>query len=162
MPMKFSYLLVLILIMLSISVSGCTDITGNNGTNKSSTGGTFENMWVKFHYPSELVILDNSNNTTCKIEIYNSSNTVIENMVGEIFYYQVDKIDQESFTKAKRISIDDKSGIKIEDGLQVCCYVYLTSEYTDVETMILNFDAHNYRDAYQKIADTIEVKKIPS
>ncbi len=83
-------------------------------------------------------------------------------MVGEIFYYNVNKADQQSFTTAKRITIDDKSGIKIEDGLQVCSYVYLTSGYTDVEAMILNFDAHRYRDAYQKIADTMEVKKIPS
>ena len=160
--MKFSYLLILILITFSISVSGCADITGNNGTDNTSTGGTFKNMWVKFQYPSELVILDNSNNTTCNIEIYNSSNTIIENMVGEIFYYNVNKADQQSFTTAKKITIDDKSGIKIEDGLQVCCYVYLTSGYTDVEAMILNFDAHRYRDAYQKIADTMEVKKIPS
>lgn len=83
-------------------------------------------------------------------------------MVGEIFYYNVNKTDQASFTTAKRITIADKSGIKIEDGLQVCCYVYLTSGYTNVETMILNFDAHKYREAYQKVADTMVVKKIPS
>lgn len=147
---------------MSVSISGCSDITGNNSTVKTSTGGNFENEWVKFHYPSKLVVLDNSNSTHFKIEIYNSSNIKIENMVGEIFSYRVNKTDLVSFTKAKRITIDDKSGIKIEDGLQVCSYVYLTSGDTKVKSMILNFDAHRYRDAYQKIADTIVVKKIPS
>ena len=56
----------------------------------------------------------------------------------------------------------DKYGLKIEDGLQVCSYVFLTSGDIDVPTMIVSFDAQKYRDAYQKIADTMVVKKISS
>lgn len=106
------------------------------------------------------MILDCSNSTTCKVEIYNNTNTTIENLIGEVFYYQSNKTDLKSFTKAKSISIDGKYSLKIEDGLQVCSYVFLTSGDIDVKTMILNFNAQQYRDTYQKIADTVVVKKI--
>jgi len=106
--------------------------------------------------------MDNSNSTHCKLEIYNSSSTNIENLVGEVFYCKSNRTDLSSFTKRKSITIADKSGIKIEDGLQVCSYVFLTSEYTDVKTMIVNFDAQKYRDAYQNVADSMVIKKISS
>lgn len=154
--------MIILLILGTVAVSGCTDLSGATTVNKTSTGGNFENEWVKFQYPSDLVILDNSNSTHCKLEIYNSSNTIIENMVGEVFYCQSNRTDLSSFTKRTSIKIADKSGIKIEDGLQVCSYVFLTSEYTDVKTMILNFDAQKYREAYQKVADTMVIKKISS
>lgn len=154
--------MIILLIFGTVAVSGCTDLSGATTINKTSTGGNFENEWVKFQYPSDLVILDNSNSTHCKLEIYNSSNTIIENMVGEVFYCQSNRTDLSTFTKRTNIKIADKSGIKIEDGLQVCSYVFLTSEYTDVKTMILNFDAQKYRDAYQKVADTMVIKKISS
>ncbi len=153
----------MILILGTVAVSGCTDITGATAVvNKTSTGGTFENEWVKFLYPSDLVVLDNSNSTHCKLEIYNSSSTNIENLVGEVFYCQSNRTDLSSFTKRTSIKIADKSGIKIEDGLQVCSYVFLNSEYIDAKTMIVNFDAQKYRDAYQKVADTMVIKKISS
>jgi hypothetical protein len=130
---------------------------------KTSTGGTFENEWVKFQYPPELVVLDNSNSTDCKLGIYNSSNTTIENQIGEIFYYKSNRtVITSTFYKGTRITMSDKYGLKIEDGLQVCSYVFLTSGDIDVPTMIVNFDAQKYRDAYQKIADTLVVKKISS
>ena len=151
----------LILVLATVSISGCTDIMGSNSTVKTSTGGNFENQWVKFQYPSQLVILDNSNGTHCKLEVYNSTNTTIENMVGEIFYYQSNRTDLTCFTRAKRIIIANESGIKIEDGLQVCSYVFLSPEYINTKTMILNFDARKHRDTYQKIADSIVVKKVP-
>ncbi|MFA0832576.1 hypothetical protein [Methanobacterium formicicum] len=144
-------------------MSGCTDLTGTAATvNKTSTGGNFENEWVKFQYPSQLFIVDNSNSTNCKLEIYNSSNTIIENMIGEVFYCKSNRTDLSSFTKRKSITIGGKSGIKIEDNLQVCSYVFLNSDYTDVPTLILNFNAQNYLDTYQKIADTMDIKKIPT
>jgi len=150
-------------ILVTVFMSGCTDLTGTAApVNKTSTGGNFENEWVKFQYPSQLFIIDNSNSTNCKLEIYNSSNTIIENMIGEVFYCKSNRTDLSSFTKRKSIKIDGKSGIKIEDNLQVCSYVYLNSDYTDVQTMILNFNAQNYLDTYQKIADTMVIKKIPS
>lgn len=152
--------IVLILIFGAFCVSGCIDLTGTTASNKTSTGGNFENEWVKFQYPPELVVLDYSNSTHCKLEIYNSSSTNIENMVGEVFYCKSNRTDLSCFTKRKSINIAGKSGIKIEDGLQVCSYVFLNSEYTDVKTMIVNFDAHKYRDAYQKVADTMVVKKV--
>ncbi|AUB58872.1 MAG: hypothetical protein KO318_02845 [Methanobacterium sp.] len=155
--------IILILILGTVTVSGCTYLTGTTATiNKTSTGGNFENEWVKFQYPPELVILDQSNSTQCKLEIYNSSTPNIENMVGEVFYCKSNRTDLSCFTKRKSITIADKPGIKIEDGLQVCSYVFLNSEYTDVKTMIVNFDAQKYRDAYQKVADTVVVKKISS
>lgn len=159
---KYILLLTLLLISGAFIISGFTDIMGTNSTAKTSTGGTFENEWIKFQYPPELVILDNSNSTRCSVEIYNNSNTIIENQVGELFYYKTNKTDLVSFTKAKRITMAGKSGIKIEDGLQVCSYVFLTSGDIDVKTMVLNFDAHKYRDTYQKVSDTIVVKKIPN
>ncbi len=145
----------------SVIISGYPNIMGNNSNTKTSTGGNFENQWVKFQYPSQLVILDNSNSTHFRVEVYNSTNTTIENMVGEVFYYKSNRTDLSCFTRAKRITIADKSGIKIEDGLLVCSYVFLSSEYINTKTMILNFDARKHRDAYQKIADTIVVKKVP-
>ncbi len=159
---KYYHLMIILLVSMGVAISGCTDITGTTGTLKTSTGGTFENEWVKFQYPADLVIVDNSNSTKCNLEIYNSSNTTIENMVGEVFYYKSNKTDMQSFTKRKSISIAGKSGFKIEDGLQVCSYIFLTSGDIDVKTMIINFNAQKYRDAYQKIADTIEIKKIPT
>jgi hypothetical protein len=161
MKTKTYQLMIFILIFGVVAVSGCTDLTGTTATiNKTSTGGNFENEWVKFQYPSELFVLDISNNTHCKLEIYNSSSTNIENMVGEVFYCKSNRTDLSTFTKRKSITISDKSGIKIEDGLQVCSYVFLSSEYTDVKTMIVNFDAQKYRDAYQKVADTMVIKKV--
>ncbi|EKF86514.1 hypothetical protein A994_03488 [Methanobacterium formicicum DSM 3637] len=150
-------------ILVTVFMSGCTDLTGTAATvNKTSTGGNFENEWVKFQYPSQLFIVDNSNSTNCKLEIYNSSNTIIENMIGEVFYCKSNRTDLSSFTKRKSITIGGKSGIKIEDNLQVCSYVFLNSDYTDVPTLILNFNAQNYLDTYQKIADTMDIKKIPT
>ncbi len=152
-----------ILILLTVFVSGLTDLTGATvEVNKTSTGGNFENEWVKFQYPSNLVVLDNSNSTHCKLEFYNSTNTDIVNLVGEVFYCQSNRTDLSSFTKRKSITIANKSGVKIEDGLQVCSYVFLTSEDINVKTMILNFDAQKYRDTYQKVADTMVIKKIPN
>ncbi|BDZ68816.1 hypothetical protein [Methanobacterium ferruginis] len=159
---KYYQLMIILLVSMGVAISGCTDITGTTGTLKTSTGGTFENEWVKFQYPADLVIVDNSNSTKCNLEIYNSSNTTIENMVGEVFYYKSNKTDMQSFTKRKSISIAGKSGFKIEDGLQVCSYIFLTSGDIDVKTMIITFNAQKYRDAYQKIADTMEIKKIPT
>ena len=159
---KYYHLMIILLVSMGVAISGCTDITGTTGTLKTSTGGTFENEWVKFQYPADLVVVDNSNSTKCNLEIYNSSNTTIENMVGEVFYYKSNKTDMQSFTKRKSISIAGKSGFKIEDGLQVCSYIFLTSGDIDVKTMIINFNAQKYRDAYQKIADTMEIKKIPT
>ena len=159
---KYYHLMIILLVSMGVAISGCTDITGTTGTLKTSTGGTFENEWVKFQYPADLVIVDNSNSTKCNLEIYNSSNTTIENMVGEVFYYKSNKTDMQSFTKRKSISIAGKSGFKIEDGLQVCSYIFLTSGDIDVKTMIITFNAQKYRDAYQKIADTMEIKKIPT
>ena len=149
---------------MAVAISGCTELTGNTGAMaKTSTGGSFENDWVKFQYPSEMVVLDNSNSTDCKLEIYNSSNTAIENLVGEVFYYKSNRtVITSTFYKGNRITMADKSGLKIEDGLQVCSYVFLTSGDIDVPTMIVNFDAQKYRDAYQKIADTMVIKKISS
>jgi len=161
MSTKYYHTIIFLLIFMCVAISGCTDLTGTTGSLKTSTGGTFENEWVKFQYPHDLVIVDNSNSTRCKLEIYNSSNTVIENMVGEVFYYQSNKTDLKSFTKRKSITIAGKSGFRIEDGLQVCSYVFLTSGDIDVKTLILNFNAQKYRDTYQKIADTMEIKKIP-
>ncbi len=156
-------LILVAFILVIVFVSGCTDITGTTAqVNKTTTGGNFENEWVKFQYPSQLFILDNSNSTHCKLEIYNSSNTSIENMIGEVFYCKSNRTDLSSFTTRKSITIGGKSGIKIEDNLQVCSYVFLNSDYTDVQTMILNFNAKNYLDAYQKIADTMVIKKISS
>lgn len=130
---------------------------------KTSSGGTFENEWVKFQYPPDMVVLDNSNSTDCKLEIYNCSNICIENQVGEVFYYKSNRtVITSTFYNGKRITMADKSGLKIEDGLQVCSYVFLTSGDIDVPTMILTFDAQKYRDAYQKIADTMVIKKISS
>lgn len=149
------------LVLGSVIISEYPNIMGNNSDNKISTGGNFENQWVKFQYPSHLFILDKSNSTHFRVEIYNSTNTIIENMVGEVFNYQSNRTDLSYFTRAKRITIADKSGIKIEDGLLVCSYVFLSPEYINTKTMILNFDARNHRDAYQKIADTIVVKKVP-
>jgi len=159
---KYYQLMIILLVSMGVAISGCTDITGTTGTLKTSTGGTFENEWVKFQYPADLVIVDNSNSTKCNLEIYNSSNTTIENMVGEVFYYKSNKTDMQSFTKRKSITIAGKSGFKIEDGLQVCSYIFLTSGDIDVKTMIITFNAQKYRDAYQKIADTMEIKKIPT
>ncbi len=164
MQTKYYQLAFLAIILGTVAVSGCANFLGsNNGTDttKTSTGGNFENEWIKFQYPSDLVVLDCSDSTKCRVEIYNSSNIVIENMVGEIFYYKSNKTDLTSFNKRKSISIGGKSGVKIEDGLQVCSYVFLDSGDTDVKTMIMNFDAKKYRDAYQKIADTLNIKKIP-
>lgn len=153
--------MIFILILGAVAVSGCTDLTGTTGAiNKTSTGGNFENEWVKFQYPCELFVLDQSNSTHCKLEIYNSSSTNIENMVGEVFYCKSNRTDLSTFTRRKSITIADKTGLKIEDGLQVCSYVFLGSEYTDVKTMIVNFDAQKYRDAYQKVADTMVIKKV--
>lgn len=154
-------LLILLLVVGSVIISGYPNIMGNNSNTKTSTGGNFENQWVKFQYPSQLVILDKSNSTHFRVEIYNSTNTTIENMVGEVFNYQSNRTDLSYFTRAKRIIIADKSGIKIEDGLLVCSYVFLSPDYINTKTMILNFDARNHRDTYQKIADTIVVKKVP-
>jgi len=154
-------LLILLLVVGSVIISGYPNIMGNNSNTMTSSGGNFENQWVKFQYPSQLVILDNSNSTHFRVEVYKSTNTTIENMVGEVFSYKSNRTDLSCFTRAKRITIADKSGIKIEDGLLVCSYVFLSGDYTNTKTMILNFDARNHRDAYQKIADTIVVKKVP-
>jgi len=152
-------LTLLILILSMVSISGCTDM-GTDTNPNTSTGGHFENQWVKFQYPSHLVVLDNSNSTHCRLELYNNTNTSIENMIGEVFYYQSNRTDLSCFTRAKRINIADKPGIKIEDGLQVCSYIFLSADYINTKTLILNFDARKHRDAYQKIADTIVIKKI--
>jgi hypothetical protein len=157
---KNGQLILLILILALVSISGCTNIMGTDSNSKISTGGHFENQWVKFQYPSHLVVLDNSNTTHCRLELYNNTNTSIENMVGEVFYYQSNRTDLSCFTRAKRINIADKPGIKIEDGLQVCSYVFLSADYINTKTLILNFDARKHRDAYQKIADTIVIKKV--
>ncbi|NYB53077.1 MAG: hypothetical protein HVN35_11045 [Methanobacteriaceae archaeon] len=145
-------------------MSGCIELIGTaDPMEKTSTGGNFENEWVKFQYPPEMVVLDNSNSTECKLEIYNSSNTSIENLAGEIFYYKSNRtVISSTFYKGKKVTIADKTGLKIEDGLQVCCYVFLTAGDIDVPTMILTFDAQRYRDAYQKIADSMVIKKISS
>jgi len=145
-----------------VAFVGYINIPESTATNNTSTGGNFENEWVKFQYPSGLFIVDNSNSTHLRLEFYANSNTTIENLVGEVFYCKSNRTDMSSFTKRKSISIADKSGVKIEDGLQVCSYVFLTSDYTDVKTMILNFDAKNYRDAYQTVADSMVIKKISS
>lgn len=146
--------------MCVVSFVGYVHIPESTATNKTSTGGNFENEWVKFQYPSELFVVDNSNKTHLRLELYANSNTTIENLVGEVFYCKSNRTDLSTFTRRKSITIADKSGVKIEDGLQVCSYVFLTSDYTDVKTMILNFDAKNYRDAYQEVADSIVIKKI--
>lgn len=161
---KYFQLLVISIIVLSVFTSGCTEITGTTGEmSKTSTGGSFENEWVKFQYPPELVILDNSNSTDCRLEIYNSSNTSIENQVGEIFTYKSNRtVITSTFYKGKMVTIADKYAFKIEDGLLVCTYVFLTSGDIDVPTLILNFDAKKYRDSYQKIADSMVIKKVSS
>ncbi|CDG65057.1 MAG: hypothetical protein PWQ15_1759 [Methanobacterium sp.] len=148
------------IMMCVVSFVGYVHIPESTATNKTSTGGNFENEWVKFQYPSELFVVDNSNKTHLRLELYANSNTTIENLVGEVFYCKSNRTDLSTFTRRKSITIADKSGVKIEDGLQVCSYVFLTSDYTDVKTMILNFDAKNYRDAYQAVADSIVIKKI--
>jgi hypothetical protein len=82
-------------------------------------------------------------------------------MVGEVFYYKSNKTDMQSFTKRKSISIAGKSGFKIEDGLQVCSYIFLTSGDIDVKTMIINFNAQKYG-MLTKNRGHIEIKKIPT
>lgn len=154
--------MLLVIILSTVTVCGCADFSGSTGVvAKNSTGGTFENEWVKFQYPPQLVIVDNSNSTDCRLEVYNSSSTIIENQVGEIFSYKSNRtVITSTFYKGKLVNISNKTGLKLEDGLQVCSYVFLTSGDIDVPTLILNFDAQKYRDVYQKIADTLEVKKI--
>ncbi len=156
---KFLVLIPLIVVCSAV-ICGYPCILGNDNVN-TSTGGAFENQWVKFQYPSHLVVLDNSNSTHFHVELYNSTNTTIENMVGEVFYYESNRSDLTCFRRAKSIIIADKPGIIIEDGLLVSSYVFLSPDYVNTKTMILDFDARKHRDAYQKIADSIVIKKMP-
>lgn len=72
MEKKFVGILIGLLSFVILS-SGCTSNDLNNQTGVNSTGGSFENQWIKFNYPSNLTIIDNSTNDAILITIYNGN-----------------------------------------------------------------------------------------
>jgi hypothetical protein len=69
------------LLAFVVLTSGCiTSYSTINSENQTSginsTGGSFENQWIKFNYPSKLTITDYSTDNYIKIGFYNGSGEI--------------------------------------------------------------------------------------
>lgn len=148
---KIIPILVLGLILAIVAISGCT-----NSTNK-----VFENQFIKFNYSSNLNIVDNSNNTTLNVTIYDgdvdSSNYQI-NAVGAIF---VSNSINENETEInpinfKRINISGyKADVEFDQG-DWGATIYLNDDAGLF--VLLNPDHDSY---VNTIVNSFVVKKAP-
>ncbi|MGB9938145.1 MAG: hypothetical protein ACPK7O_10530 [Methanobacterium sp.] len=127
-------IIVIGLLTFVILNSGCTSNDLDNQIGVNSTGGSFENQWIKFNYPSNLTITDNSTNDDILITIYNGNE-----YIGSI-YNQMDNINNyvpfpESYNttiggrKALR-EYDMKTLYNGENQIRPSAAIYLTQNAT--------------------------------
>lgn len=147
------YFALIVVILLIISISGC--INWNN-SNKNVSNTVFENQWIKFQYPSNLVVKDFSNDSTCSVTLYEFSNPV-----GNINFQINDKNKiLNIYPDAQNSTIAGKEAITGKDETQLFAYVFLNNNRTKNLELFIEFN-DAYESSFNTAKNTIEIKKVP-
>nr|WP_319372857.1 hypothetical protein [uncultured Methanobacterium sp.] len=154
--------IILCLLILVILTSGCltysSSLNSDDQAGVNSTGGSFENQWVKFNYPSNLTITDYSTDKHIKINVYNGSE-----YIGGL-YNEIVKIDNivplsESYnsTIAGRKTLRDydfKTLPSGENQVRPSAAIYLTEN----ATLNVIFDPSS-KTSFNQVSETLVIKK---
>ncbi len=134
--------ILMIIIFLIIYTTSSNTTTSNNKV--------FENQFVKFNYPSNFNINDESNATYLMIVIYNGNTSNTNNAIGTIFVSEANKTQDTKITNSKKTTIsgyaaivemdqgDSGAEIFLTDNLGL--FVLLNPGYdSDVNTIVNSF-----------------------
>ncbi len=163
MNLQIKYAGIVIGLAFVILTSGCISGVGwlNPGdmeTGVNSTGGSFENQWLKFNYPSNLTITDYSTDNYIKIGVYNGSEYIggIYNEMTNINNYV--PLSESSITTINErktlMDYDIKTLPNGENQIRPSAVIYLT------ENASLNviFDPASKK-SFNQVIKTLVIKK---
>ena len=147
------YFVVIAVLLLLVSISGCLI---SDGSNKNVSSAVFENQWIKFQYPSNLKVQDSSNNTSCSVSLYEASN-----LAGNINFQVNDKNKiLNIYPDAQKTTIAGKEAITGNDETQLFAYVFLNNNTSKNLELIMDFNGA-YESAFNVTKNSLEIKKVP-
>ena len=156
--MKKSVIIVVLFLTLFVFVSGCVN-TNTSDSDSSNVTKEFENQWVKFEYPGNLNVVDNSQNNSIDILLINGKNRndvkgEIQNSVNnKTMMINVNKQQNSTFE-----TIAGKEGLYYNDSSGMSAYIFLEGD----KGLWIDFYDHSYWDAFVMVKNSIIIKKIPS
>ncbi|MGF7117107.1 hypothetical protein [Methanobacterium oryzae] len=152
---KITSVIILILVV-GLAFVGWFVYANNQESQKiESTGGSFENQWVKFNYPPDLTIGDASTNDHVDITIYNGTKEI-----GSINDYNSNIDEMGTSSKTKITMINGRDALVGYVGsvnfnlLETSAFVALTdNSILEIEIFSSN------KPIFDKIMNTIVIKK---
>jgi hypothetical protein len=160
---KISYLLLGLIVIFGILVlilalySDNTLSEDNIPITTTTSGGSFENPWLKFDYPSELTLKDSSDDKHVKIEIYNGTK-----YIGTIFDESVSLDRYGSLPESNLTTVNGRKTLKDYDyavdsngkqTIRPSAAIYLTQDAT------LNIILEENRNTFNQMISTLNIKK---
>lgn len=150
-------------LVLVVLTSGCVTSYGflnpedpSSGVN--STGGSFENQWVKFNYPSNLTITDYSTDNYIKIGVYNGSEYIggiYDEMVNVDNYVPLPESYNTTIAGRKTLGdYDIKTLPNGENQVRPSAAIYLTGN----ATLDVIFDPAS-KTSFNQVIKTLIIKK---
>jgi hypothetical protein len=110
-----------------IIISGCT--SSDNSTNtanitNTNAHGVFEDKYIKFNYPENIVVVDNSTSTECLVYLFSGTPTTGGNLddryIGDISSYPTNDQTTVNIAKshgAKDISLKGTPALEYQDNI---------------------------------------------
>lgn len=154
---KIYYLILAILIIVIGTLVLVLCLPSKHNTIIYSTGGSFENQWIKFNYPPELTIDDASNNNHIQIKIYNETE-----MIGAIFDDGIN-INRYALSDTNLTTINGRKTLKEyeydigsegEHIIKPSAAIYLSED----STLNIIFEPKD-RNIFNQIMDNLTIKK---
>lgn len=154
------FLIAIFILVLVISISGCINSTDTKSNNSNVTTKVFENQWIKFEYPGNLYIVDQSGNNFIDVLIIKES-AFKNDTIGEIQNSVNDKNMMISVNKEQNSTFETiagKEGLYYNDSSETSAYIFLEGD----KGLWIDFYDRSYYPAFQMIKKSIIIKKIPS
>jgi hypothetical protein len=155
---KAVYLILVIIIIIVGTIVLVKCLPSNNATIVKSTGGSFENQWVKFNYPPELTMEDASNNNHIRIKIYNGTESIGVIYDDGVNIERYGSLPESNLTTtAGRKTLKDYDFVIGPSGEQIIrpsAAIYLSED----STLNIILEPQN-RKTFNQIMDNLTIKK---
>jgi hypothetical protein len=151
---------ILLVICFIVAISGCTSNNNSsnttaNVTTTTNSQGVFENKFVKFNYPENLVVVDNSTDTYPEIYIFSGTPTIggysDPKYIGDIVQMSTDYMTTVN-DSTKTVNLNGTKAIEWKDSTLNRYSLFIPSK-------ALLFEINtNYTTAYNTIRNSLIIK----
>jgi len=149
----------LLVICFMVAISGCTSNNNSSTTNSSvattNAHGVFENKFVKFNYPKNLVVVDNSTNNYPEIYIFSGTPTTGGNLdpknIGDISKVDTNYMKAVKDSK-KTVNLNGTKAIGWKDSVVDAYSLFIPSK-----AFLFEIDT-NQTTAYNTIKNSLIIK----